>query len=165
MACFGFAVGLGNLLRYPSVAWANHGLQWFIPYLLALFFIGIPLLMLEIAFGQGILLLLLMLKVYRSGNVTAFGRVNERFRGLGFATIVNAYIVATYYNVIVSWILIYFGNSFTNDLPYKEDARYPLCLIPLALISLKSLIMSGQRSPKVREESYGRRGVFVRLHG
>jgi solute carrier family 6 GABA transporter-like protein 1 len=32
LASCGFAVGLGNLLRYPSVAWANHGLQWFIPF-------------------------------------------------------------------------------------------------------------------------------------
>lgn len=78
--------------------------------MLALFLVGVPLLLLEIAFGQ----------VYRSGNVVAFGRVNARFRGLGVASILNAFVVATYYNVIIAWILIYFGRSFTADLPFKE---------------------------------------------
>jgi solute carrier family 6 GABA transporter-like protein 1 len=31
LAAMGGAVGLGNLLRYPAVVYANNGLQWFIP--------------------------------------------------------------------------------------------------------------------------------------
>ncbi|KAJ3215888.1 hypothetical protein HK099_006156 [Clydaea vesicula] len=91
MASIGSAIGLGNLLRYPSVAWANYGVQWFIPYILALFLVGIPLLLLEIAMGQ----------TYRSSNIVALD------------------IVATYYNTIIAWCLIYLGNSFQEPLPWK----------------------------------------------
>jgi solute carrier family 6 GABA transporter-like protein 1 len=112
LAAMGSSIGLGNLLRYPSVAWANWGSQWFIPYVLALFFIGIPLLLLEIAMGQS----------YRSSNLVALGRISPRFRGLGLATIVNAYVVATYYNVIIAWAMVYLGRSFESPLPWAENA-------------------------------------------
>lgn len=49
LAAMGGCVGIGNLLRYPSQVYNNYGLQWFIPYFVALLFLGIPLLILEIA--------------------------------------------------------------------------------------------------------------------
>ena len=33
LCAMGGAVGLGNLLRFPSVIYNNYGLQFFIPYL------------------------------------------------------------------------------------------------------------------------------------
>ena len=112
LASIGSAIGLGNMLRYPSVVWANNGAQWFIPYLIALFFIGIPLLLLEIAMGQ----------TYRSGNYVSFGRINDRLRGLGAGTNINAFIVATYYQIIIAWVLVYFGYSFSSGaLPWAEN--------------------------------------------
>jgi solute carrier family 6 (neurotransmitter transporter, GABA) member 1 len=111
LASIGSAIGLGNILRYPSVVWANWGLQWFIPYIFALFSIGIPLLLLEIALGQ----------TFKSTNVVGFGRINHRLRGLGLGSIVNAYIVATYYNIIISWCIIYFVRSFESPLPWAEN--------------------------------------------
>lgn len=103
---------MGNLLRYPSVAWANYGLQWFIPYFGALFFIGLPLLCLEIAIGQ----------TYRSGNFVGLGRINKRLRGLGAGTAVNAFAVSTYFQIILGWVFIYLGYSFTpGELPWTKD--------------------------------------------
>jgi solute carrier family 6 GABA transporter-like protein 1 len=52
LAAMGGCAGQGNLLRYPSVVYNNHGLQWFIPYLLAVFLIAIPALILEISIGK-----------------------------------------------------------------------------------------------------------------
>lgn len=65
----GGAVGIGNLLRYPSIVARHYGLQWFIPYTVALLIIGIPILALEICLGQAM----------RGGAVIAFGP----FRCLG----------------------------------------------------------------------------------
>jgi hypothetical protein len=48
----GGAVGFGNLLRYPSQVFNNNGLQWFIPYLMAILLLAIPVLVLEVAIGQ-----------------------------------------------------------------------------------------------------------------
>jgi hypothetical protein len=52
LAAMGGCAGQGNLLRYPSVVYNNYGLQWFIPYLLAVTLIAIPTLILKIAIGQ-----------------------------------------------------------------------------------------------------------------
>jgi solute carrier family 6 GABA transporter-like protein 1 len=108
LAAMGGAVGLGNLLRYPSVVFANNGLQWFIPYLIALFFLGIPVLCLEICIGQA----------YRGSVVVAFNGINKRTKGVGLAVIMNSFIVATYYVPILAWIMHYFRCSFESPLPW-----------------------------------------------
>ena len=42
----------GNVWRFPSLVYDYGGGAFFIPYALALFLIGIPILVLEIALGQ-----------------------------------------------------------------------------------------------------------------
>ncbi|CAM1501348.1 Fc.00g105100.m01.CDS01 [Cosmosporella sp. VM-42] len=108
LAAMGGAVGLGNLLRFPSVVFANNGLQWFIPYYISLVFLGIPVLLLEIAIGQA----------YRGSVVVAFGGMNKRTKGVGFAVIITGYVVCTYYVPILAWIMHYFRCSFQSPLPW-----------------------------------------------
>jgi len=79
LCAMGGAVGLGNLLRFPSVVYNNYGLQFFIPYLIALFFVALPVLVLEIALGT----------VYRSGPVLAWHSVNKRAKGIGLSVVFN----------------------------------------------------------------------------
>lgn len=46
-AAIGSAVGLGNIWRFPGVAYTNGGGAFIIPYLVALLTAGIPILMLD----------------------------------------------------------------------------------------------------------------------
>ncbi|PGH29735.1 solute carrier family 6 (neurotransmitter transporter, GABA) member 1 [[Emmonsia] crescens] len=108
LAAMGGAVGLGNILRYPSVVFENNGLQWFLPYLIALIFLAIPLLILEISIGQAA----------RGGGVIAFNTVSKRARGVGVGTIMTGYMVATYYVPILSWVMVYFRHSFYTPLAW-----------------------------------------------
>ena len=52
LAAIGSAVGLGNIWRFPYVAYENGGGAFLIPYLVALLTAGLPLLMLEYGIGH-----------------------------------------------------------------------------------------------------------------
>ncbi|KAJ4408982.1 hypothetical protein N0V91_002796 [Didymella pomorum] len=105
----GGCAGQGNLLRYPSVVYNNYGLQWFIPYLLAVFLIAIPALILEVSIGQA----------YRGGTVIAFNNMNRRLKGVGMGPVIVSFIVVQYFTVNLAWIMSYFRHSFTSPLPWE----------------------------------------------
>lgn len=109
LAAMGGCAGQGNLLRYPSVVYNNYGLQWFIPYLLAVFLIAIPALILEIAVGQA----------YRAGSLIAFNNIHGRLKGVGLGPVLVSFIVVQYFTVNLAWIMVYFRNSFQSPLPWE----------------------------------------------
>jgi solute carrier family 6 GABA transporter-like protein 1 len=109
----GGAMGFGNLLRFPSQVFNNNGIQWFIPYLMAIILLAIPVLILEVAIGQA----------YRAGCVVAYNGLDRRFTGVGFGMVFIGYAVAVYYVPILSWVMVYFRNSFqsASSFPWIED--------------------------------------------
>jgi solute carrier family 6 (neurotransmitter transporter, GABA) member 1 len=110
LAAMGGCAGQGNLLRYPSVLYNNYGLQWFIPYLLAVFLVAIPALVLEISIGQA----------YRGGSVIAFNNIHRRLKGVGLGPVFVSFIVVQYFTVNLAWIMVYFRNSFISPLPWEN---------------------------------------------
>lgn len=110
LCAMGGAVGLGNLLRFPSVVFNNYGLQFFVPYFIALFLIGIPILTLQIVIGQ----------TYRAGCVTAWNSLNRRCRGVGFSEVFNGFAVVGYYVPILAYAMNYFRLSFQSPLPWSD---------------------------------------------
>ncbi|KAK2816770.1 hypothetical protein FQN49_008000, partial [Arthroderma sp. PD_2] len=147
LAAMGGAVGLGNLLRYPSVVFDNNGLQWFIPYLISLVFLAIPLLILEISLGQAT----------RAGGVTAFHHVDSRAKGVGLGTIVTGYIISTYYVPILCWTMVYFRYSFISPLAwtnrsvefYEQDVVRNIKPIPGNFSADGNTVLSYSRYPGV----------------
>ena len=112
LAAMGGCAGMGNLLRYPSVVYNNHGLQWYIPYLLCVFLIAIPVLILEISIGNA----------YRGGCVVAYNSINHRLKGTGLAMLYIGFVVGPYFVANLAWIMIYFRYSFHNPLPWGGRA-------------------------------------------
>ncbi|KAF2660352.1 SNF-domain-containing protein [Lophiostoma macrostomum CBS 122681] len=110
LAAMGGCAGQGNLLRYPSVLYNNYGLQWFIPYLMAVFLIAIPALILEVSIGQA----------YRGGTVIAFNNINGRLKGVGMGPVIVSFVVVQYFTVNLAWIMNYFRWSFTSPLPWEN---------------------------------------------
>lgn len=110
-AAIGAAVGFGNVWRFPSLAKDYGGGAFFVPYLMALFFIGIPILILEISLGQ----------YYQTSDIGVFGTFHPRWKGVGLTSVVCAYMLVTYYSVLISWVTHAFFDSFGNDHPWAKD--------------------------------------------
>lgn len=52
MSCIAMNVGLGNIWRFPFVAYENGGGAFLIPYLIVLVVLGRPMYYLEVCLGQ-----------------------------------------------------------------------------------------------------------------
>ena len=52
LSSLGLAVGLGNVWRFPYVAYENGGGTFMVPYLIMLFIVGLPCLFVEQSVGQ-----------------------------------------------------------------------------------------------------------------
>ncbi|KAH9507409.1 Sodium- and chloride-dependent glycine transporter 1 [Bulinus truncatus] len=107
VTCIGFAVGLGNIWRFPHLAYANGGGVFLIPYTISLFVLGIPLFCLEILFGQ-----------FASLGPITIWEINPLFKGLGYTMVILTAIICVYYNVIVAMAFFYLFASMQSLLPW-----------------------------------------------
>jgi len=109
LATIGYAVGLGNVWRFPYLAQKNGGGAFLIPYCIALLFLGLPLFILELAIGQRL----------RKGSIGVWKQISPYLGGLGLASGAVAFNVALYYNTIIAWCLKYLVQSFFIPLPWS----------------------------------------------
>jgi SNF family Na+-dependent transporter len=110
-AAVGSAVGFGNVWRFPSLVFEFGGGAFFIPYLLALFLVGIPILVLEVSLGQH----------YQTGDVNVFGSIHERLRGVGLSSVACGYMLVTYYSILLAWVTNAFFDSFGDNFWAQEQ--------------------------------------------
>jgi len=112
LAVAGSAIGLGNFLRFPVQAASNGGGAFMIPYFLALFLLGIPLMWIEWAVGRfgGVF-----------GHGTAPGMFDRMWKNrfikyFGVIGIFGPLVIFIYYTYIESWILAYAFFAVTGKL-------------------------------------------------
>lgn len=101
MAAIGSAIGLGNIWRFPAVAYENGGGAFLLPYLIALLTAGIPLLIMEYTIGRK----------YRMSPPAALRRMSRPAEVIGWWQVVISFVIATYYAVILAWAVRYVGFS------------------------------------------------------
>jgi len=118
-AAIGSAVGLGNFWRFPLIVARYGGGLFFIPYLLSLFLLGIPLLLLELGIGQQ----------FQRNAYDAFAQMNTRFKGVAVSSLLTGSMIVIYYCTVLSYILVFLVYSFTSvdgKLPWADNALFLL---------------------------------------
>ena len=113
LAAIGSAVGLGNIWRFSYLTYENGGGAFLIPYLVALFTAGIPLLILEFGIGHE-----------RIGSAPlAFRKIGKRWEWLGWWPLMfTMFGIVLYYSVVIAWcvdFIFYSINLSWGDDPNK----------------------------------------------
>ncbi|KAM3964378.1 amino acid transporter-like [Aphomia sociella] len=108
MSCIATSVGLGNVWRFPFVAYQNGGGAFLIPYIIVLFLIGKPMYYLETVLGQ-----------FSSSNCVKIWALSPAMKGTGYAQALGAGYVLSYYVSIIALCLYYLAMSFQATLPWS----------------------------------------------
>ncbi|CAL1536856.1 unnamed protein product, partial [Lymnaea stagnalis] len=102
-SCLGYAVGLGNIWRFPYLAFQYGGGAFLIPYVITLAICGLPLFFMELSFGQ-----------FASLGPITIWRVSPFFVGIGIAMVLISLMVCLYYNVIIMYGMFYCMTSLVS---------------------------------------------------
>ena len=152
LAAVGSAIGLGNIWRFPYVAYKNGGGAFLIPYIFALLTTGLSFVALEFVIG----------KKYRGSAPLSYFRINRHMEFVGWWQFAISFVIMTYYAVILGWALSYTGfsstlawgkntkdflfNSYLNVLPNASVSNFGgvvwRALIPLLVVWLVTLAIS-----------------------
>ncbi|MGF1456307.1 MAG: sodium-dependent transporter [Alphaproteobacteria bacterium] len=112
MAAVGSAVGLGNFWRFPYEAGQNGGAAFVIVYLVAVFFIALPVLMSEYVIGR------------RTGlsSIGAYEALAKEagysplWKVAGWVGMIAAFLIVTFYSMIAGWVMAYVPIFFSGDI-------------------------------------------------
>lgn len=107
MSCISMSVGLGNVWRFPFIAYENGGGAFLIPYIVILIFIGRPMYYLEMILGQ-----------FSSKSSIAVWCISPLFKGVGVGQMYGTISIITYYSSLLALTLYYLGVSFQAVLPW-----------------------------------------------
>ena len=101
LAAVGSAVGLGNLWGFPYKLYSYGGGAFLIPYVIAMFCIGIPMLILEFSLGH----------FTQRAAPNAYRIANKKLEFVGWWGIILGFVIITYYPVILAYCFSFLGYS------------------------------------------------------
>jgi len=117
LAAIGSAVGLGNLWGFPYKVYAFGGGAFLVPYFVAMVVMGIPLLIMEFSVGHWA----------QQSPPGAFAAISGRYRFVGWWLVALAFIIITYYTVILGYCVIFLiesiGGVLGGELPWSGGAE------------------------------------------
>ena len=110
MASVGFAVGLGNIWRFPYVAGENGGAAFVLVYLACAFGIGVPILLAELLVGRrGKMSPPLAMR-----NVAVSEGRHKGWQLVGHMGLLAAFTIEIVYAGVVGWVLWYLFKAIST---------------------------------------------------
>ncbi|RDD36654.1 Sodium- and chloride-dependent glycine transporter 2 [Trichoplax sp. H2] len=110
LSCIGYAVGLGNVWRFPYLCAASGGGAFLIPYCIMLILVGIPIFFMELTIGQ----------YSQEGPLKVWENIFPLLKGVGYAMLVCSFGVGIYYNIIIAWCYYFLFASMQSKLPWAS---------------------------------------------
>ncbi|XP_072040560.1 sodium- and chloride-dependent glycine transporter 1-like [Amphiura filiformis] len=107
LSSMGYVIGLGNVWRFPYLAYDNGGGAFLLPYLIMLFVTALPIMFLELCLGQ-----------FASLGCISVWRIAPLFRGLGYGMALVSVFFCLYYNIVIAYAVYYMFASCQNPLPW-----------------------------------------------
>ena len=111
LAAVGFAVGLGNIWRFPYVMGQNGGSAFLFIYLACALGIGLPLLISELTIGR-------RGRSSPSGSIRAVAAesgTSARWGAFGTLAVFCVFIILSYYTVLSGWTFDYFVRAASGS--------------------------------------------------
>ena len=111
LAAVGFAVGLGNIWRFPFVVGDNGGGAFLLIYLACVLLISLPLLMSEFGIGR----------LGRGSSTASYRNVadkagrSKRWGAAGTLAVFCVFVILSYYTVVTGWTFDYFIRASMNQ--------------------------------------------------
>src|SRR5690625_7334267 len=104
LAAMGSAVGLGNIWRFPYIAYENGGGAFIIPDLIALRAAGMPLLFFGYSLGHR----------FKGSPPLPFRRLSKWTETIGWWQVLICVVIGVYYAAILGWSAMYIFYSATE---------------------------------------------------
>lgn len=147
LAAAGSAVGLGNIWKFPGVAYNNGGGAFLILYIIIVFLIGSTVMLAEFSVGRNT----------QKNAVGAFRSLDRRFTWVGSIGILTGFIILCYYGHVGGWVMKYIfayatdatgvfvdpTNYFLNFL--GADGNFPVqaaVIFPLIFMAITVFIIT-----------------------
>lgn len=114
----GSAIGLANIWKFPYTVGLYGGASFIFLYLLALIFIGFPILLAEILIGR-------TTHLDPSGAFAALSPEKKKpvWRAVGVGTIITGFIVSAFYSAVAGHVLGYLIEALRGALTELNDSQ------------------------------------------
>ncbi len=104
LAAAGSAVGLGNIWKFPRLAYGNGGGAFIFIYIIIVFSIGVTVMLTEFVVGRNA----------QKNCVGAVRAINKKWSPLGGMGILTGFIILSYYSHVGGWVLKYVVEYLTG---------------------------------------------------
>eukprot|EP01061_Rhynchopus_euleeides_P047648 TRINITY_DN967_c0_g1_i1.p1 TRINITY_DN967_c0_g1~~TRINITY_DN967_c0_g1_i1.p1 ORF type:complete len:696 (+),score=171.12 TRINITY_DN967_c0_g1_i1:44-2089(+) len=115
ISLMGYAVGIGNVWRFPYLVGRHGGCAFIVAYVICLVFLASPMYLLELIWGN----------TTRKNTIGTFKTMHPCMVGVAYTSAVMLFFILPYYNLLLSYSMVYLVNSFKDPLPWTYEALPP----------------------------------------